>query len=51
MKRTLNFSGFVHNEYSSHCEKIMKRYGVENPKVQLEFHDLLDYIEKRTSKL
>ena len=50
MKRTLNFNGFVHNEYLSHCQKIMKRYGIEDPKIVLQFNELLEYIDRRNSE-
>lgn len=47
MKRTLDFGGFVHNVYITHLENIMKRHGVKNPEVVLQFNELLEYIERR----
>ena len=50
MKRTLDFGGFIHNVYSVHLQKIMKRYGIEDPDVVLQFQELLNYVDKRNSK-
>ena len=46
----MDFKHFIHNVYRPHLEKIMKKYGIENPKIALRFNELLQYIEKRNSK-
>jgi len=47
MKRALSFHSFIKETYLSHLERLMKRYGVTEPKIVLDYKELLHYVEKR----